>query len=914
MAQCTCGTTNGHYACLCRKGFYGTGLKGDCHACPAGTFRPTSSPGDISSCIPCPDVNQVSLPGSTSIEQCLCKTGFQKVGKKCVVLECPPLDPPEHGYFVNGGCSRVFNAACGIRCDSGFKLQGSSIRLCAENGSWTGEEASCIMKTCPALSPPRHGSMTCSTPDNVFETECQFTCDHGYTLVGSKKRTCLAISLWDGLQALCRPVSCSALKPIPNGIITPSKCTKGKSSYNDECFYECKQGFKLDGPSVRRCIDSGEWSDSEQPITCVDIEPPVIKCPEDIVVDADDNDASALIEWPTPHTYDNSEEPVILTVIPAIVSPRRFDIGIAFILYAAEDRARNKARCNFTVTVRDVEPPTVDRCVSPSTFLSRVLPVVVTWEEPLFSDNSGKPVSIWRSHEKPASFPLGTTDVIYEVKDESGNNNTCVITITVQEHACAFPADPMNGKANCTEAENGVFCSLTCNEGYGFALKTPPFYFCAYDGIWKPAEYLPFPDCSITFFSNAIYKIGTVSVTSEGLTCENNFLLAQLEKHLERKISNRVSLVCRKNVICEVENMMAECEDVRDKLEEESNSLFFRKRRTPNVTTSDGLFRYKRGVPMPHLFAKSLAMNRSSTFGSQDSQLIEPPKLLDSSTVLNFGNSFYAPTEDMSQIDLGNTGLLQTSQDTLPDANVVTEDGVPNKIELEFQLKGKIAETSEERREQNSLMHSVQEAMQFLQDAAYSGELDISLGNNKLHVEYVKFDEDDPMFVCEPGTVAQGNICLKCPVGTHFNVIFETCEACPLGTYQFLEGQFSCLVCPEKTSTTTGQSKSVGECKEGDRFNSCQVIYSQFDLAIHQNDHQARCKFVEWAQNEIAVVPDFHKRVLFSDKVHFWLNGYVKKQNCRIWNPQVYIETPLHPEKLTVWCALWAGGILLQKR
>ncbi|GFT83514.1 transposable element Tc3 transposase [Trichonephila clavipes] len=46
---------------------------------------------------------------------------------------------------------------------------------------------------------------------------------------------------------------------------------------------------------------------------------------------------------------------------------------------------------------------------------------------------------------------------------------------------------------------------------------------------------------------------------------------------------------------------------------------------------------------------------------------------------------------------------------------------------------------------------------------------------------------------------------------------------------------------------------------------------------------------------------------------HFWLNGYVNKQNCRIWseaNPQVYVETPLHPEKLTVWCALWAGGII----
>ncbi|GFX26927.1 hypothetical protein TNCV_1840991 [Trichonephila clavipes] len=84
-----------------------------------------------------------------------------------------------------------------------------------------------------------------------------------------------------------------------------------------------------------------------------------------------------------------------------------------------------------------------------------------------------------------------------------------------------------------------------------------------------------------------------------------------------------------------------------------------------------------------------------------------------------------------------------------------------------------------------------------------------------------------------------------------------------------------------------------------EKFRNCQVIYSQFGLAIHQNDHQARRRFVEWAQNEMAVVPDFHKRILFSDEAHFWLNGYVNKQNCPIWseaNPQVYVETPLHPE------------------
>ncbi|GFV37924.1 putative transposable element [Trichonephila clavipes] len=37
---------------------------------------------------------------------------------------------------------------------------------------------------------------------------------------------------------------------------------------------------------------------------------------------------------------------------------------------------------------------------------------------------------------------------------------------------------------------------------------------------------------------------------------------------------------------------------------------------------------------------------------------------------------------------------------------------------------------------------------------------------------------------------------------------------------------------------------------------------------------------VEWAQNEIAVVPNFHKRILFSDEANFWLNGYVNKQTA----------------------------------
>ncbi|GFT52233.1 uncharacterized protein TNCV_2530941 [Trichonephila clavipes] len=62
--------------------------------------------------------------------------------------------------------------------------------------------------------------------------------------------------------------------------------------------------------------------------------------------------------------------------------------------------------------------------------------------------------------------------------------------------------------------------------------------------------------------------------------------------------------------------------------------------------------------------------------------------------------------------------------------------------------------------------------------------------------------------------------------------------------------------------------------------------------------------------NRVSPMPEIIFKI---DEAHFWLNGYVNKQKCRIWseaNPQVYVETPLHPEKLTVWCALRAGGII----
>ena len=69
----------------------------------------------------------------------------------------------------------------------------------------------------------------------------------------------------------------------------------------------------------------------------------------------------------------------------------------------------------------------------------------------------------------------------------------------------------------------------------------------------------------------------------------------------------------------------------------------------------------------------------------------------------------------------------------------------------------------------------------------------------------------------------------------------------------------------------------------------------------------------DWALEQLEVYANFGKKIIFSDEAHFWLNGFVNKQNCRIWgenNPQQIQQLPMHPEKLTVWCGLWSAGII----
>ena len=54
-------------------------------------------------------------------------------------------------------------------------------------------------------------------------------------------------------------------------------------------------------------------------------------------------------------------------------------------------------------------------------------------------------------------------------------------------------------------------------------------------------------------------------------------------------------------------------------------------------------------------------------------------------------------------------------------------------------------------------------------------------------------------------------------------------------------------------------------------------------------------------------------QIWFSDEAHFHLRGFVNKQNWRHWgseNPHLAVASTLHPERVTVWCALSSTNII----
>ncbi len=201
--------------------------------------------------------------------------------------------------------------------------------------------------------------------------------------------------------------------------------------------------------------NSGNTASANQVVTVTDNENPVITAPAGISVFPVTACDTAISNLGMPGTSDNCGVTSVTNNAPVV-----FPSGVTIVVWTVTDNAGNTATANQTVTVTDNQDPTISAPAAISVFPVSNCDTTLNLGTPVTSDNCGI-ASVMNN--APASFPLGTTTVIWTVTDNSGNTATANQLVTVadnQNPAVTAPAD-------ITSSANSV-CSAT-----GINLGTP---------------------------------------------------------------------------------------------------------------------------------------------------------------------------------------------------------------------------------------------------------------------------------------------------------------------------------------------------------------------------------------------------------------------------------------------------------
>jgi PKD repeat protein len=200
-------------------------------------------------------------------------------------------------------------------------------------------------------------------------------------------------------------------------------------------------------------VDCGAYtlvvSDDEAPV--------IVNCQTDISVNNDAGDCGAVVNFSAPSATDNC---VLSGFSTNHNSGELFPVGTTTVTYTATDGGGNITTCSFDITVTDSEDPTIANC--PANIVTSnsigMCGANVSWAVPVAVDNCNVN-SFTTTHSPGATFPLGTTTVIYTATDNAGNSTTCSFTVTVNDNQAPTLACPSNISVN----NNPGLCGATVN-------------------------------------------------------------------------------------------------------------------------------------------------------------------------------------------------------------------------------------------------------------------------------------------------------------------------------------------------------------------------------------------------------------------------------------------------------------------
>ncbi len=183
------------------------------------------------------------------------------------------------------------------------------------------------------------------------------------------------------------------------------------------------------GTTMVTCIAidrSGNTDTCSFNVTVVDSQPPVVVPPDDIMVNNDAGECSALVSFTATVIENCAEAATVYDPAPGSAFP----VGTTSVQVIATDLSGFSDTGYFNVTVNDTEPPTI-HCPPGITLYTDSGYYGAFYDfNPLESDNCAVADVI---SEPPSGslFPVGVTTVISTAIDSSGNADTCSFDVTV---------------------------------------------------------------------------------------------------------------------------------------------------------------------------------------------------------------------------------------------------------------------------------------------------------------------------------------------------------------------------------------------------------------------------------------------------------------------------------------------------
>ncbi len=189
---------------------------------------------------------------------------------------------------------------------------------------------------------------------------------------------------------------------------------------------------------------SGNTNSCSFSVTIVDTEAPRLNCPGNILASTDLGQCTKSNVAFVVTATDNC---AIATNVACIPPPgSSFAVGQRTVTCIASDNSGNIGSCSFTVTIRELQPPTITGCptnrvLALGSNCTLAVPNLTT--ELVAVDNCGGAIVVAQNPPTTATMSLGTNLVTLTAADASGNTVTCQAQVIVKGNPPTARADTL---------------------------------------------------------------------------------------------------------------------------------------------------------------------------------------------------------------------------------------------------------------------------------------------------------------------------------------------------------------------------------------------------------------------------------------------------------------------------------------